>query len=105
MNRNPRDGSKKPKKQSAAALVKETDMPSGVYSVEADEEADPAAAPGPSEIARDLSNLKDTILRVASERERLPQPLFWSLFRSRLQGIKQAKEVERVLQEVLGGSE
>lgn len=56
-----------------------------------------------SALAEELQDLKSTILRVASERERLPQPLFWSLFRSRIDAIRKAKEVERVIAEELGG--
>lgn len=56
-----------------------------------------------SPLAEELQELKTTILRVASERERLPQPLFWSLFRSRIDAIRKAKEVERVIAEELGG--
>ena len=54
-----------------------------------------------SHLAEEISQLKSTILKVASERERLPQPLFWSLFNSRLKEIRKAKEIERVLAETL----
>lgn len=53
-------------------------------------------------VAKELENLKDTILRLARDRERLPQPLFWSLFNSRLKEIKKSKEVSRILREALG---
>jgi TATA-binding protein-associated factor Taf7 len=55
-----------------------------------------------SHIADEISDLKTTILKVASERERLPQPLFWSLFRSRIDSIRKEKELQRVLSEELG---
>ena len=58
--------------------------------------------PEKSAIAQDISNLRDTILRLARDRERLPQPLFWSLFNSRLKDIKKTKEQERLLRESLG---
>ena len=58
--------------------------------------------PERSAIAENISDLKDTILRLARDRERLPQPLFWSLFNSRLKDIKKTKEQERLLRESLG---
>ncbi len=71
--------------------------------LEADTEDAPDPEPQRSPLAEELQDLKSTILRVASERERLPQPLFWSLFRSRIDAIRKAKEVERVIAEELGG--
>jgi hypothetical protein len=38
-----------------------------------------------------------------SRRERLPQPLFWSLFRSEVTRIKNRKKLERVVGNILGG--
>jgi hypothetical protein len=55
-----------------------------------------------SAVAANIDNLKATVKRLAAEREVLPQPLFWSLFHSRLAAIKKAKEVERVVGEALG---
>ena len=56
-----------------------------------------------SALAEDINDLRSTILRLARDRERLPQPLFWSLFNSRLKSIKREKELSRLLQETLGG--
>ena len=56
-----------------------------------------------SAVAKDIENLQKTVLRLADEREVLPQPLFWSLFHSRLQGIRKHKEIERTLRECLDG--
>ena len=56
-----------------------------------------------SGVAEDIEDLRSTILRVAKERERLPQPLFWSLFNSRLKEIKRHKELSRLLNTVLDG--
>lgn len=66
----------------------------------ADEES--AASVEKTAVAKDLEKLKKTVLRLATERERLPQPLFWSLFNSRLKDIKKSKEVSRILREALG---
>lgn len=55
-----------------------------------------------SDIADELSELKRTILRFSQERDRLPQPLFWSLFHSRIAEIKKIKNRCRELEELLG---
>jgi hypothetical protein len=70
-----------------------------------DDEGEPCAATEKSSIAKEIEGLQSTILRLARDRERLPQPLFWSLFNSRIREIKQSKEVRRVLQEAFGESE
>ncbi len=57
-----------------------------------------------STVAREIEDLQQTILRLAKDRERLPQPLFWSLFNSRLRDIKKNKELARLLRETLGES-
>lgn len=55
-----------------------------------------------SVIAKEIESLQSTILRFANERERLPQPLFWSLFNSRIKEIKAKKQVERLCKEAFG---
>jgi hypothetical protein len=55
-----------------------------------------------SAISANIDNLKATVKRLSEEREVLPQPLFWSLFHSRLSAIKKQKEIERVVGEALG---
>lgn len=62
-------------------------------SKEPQDEAEPCER---SAIANELSALQETVLRLARERERLPQPLFWSLFNSRLKDIKRHKEEQRL---------
>jgi hypothetical protein len=57
-----------------------------------------------SAVALDIEKLQDTVKRLAAERERLPQPLFWSLFHTRLEAIRQQKELSRVVKETLGES-
>lgn len=58
-----------------------------------------------SAIAREVEDLQKTVLRLARDRERLPQPLFWSLFNTRLRDIKKHKDLARLLKETLGESE
>jgi hypothetical protein len=58
-----------------------------------------------SRISEEIEDLRTTILRLAKDRERLPQPLFWSLFNSRLKDIKRNKELSRLVAEVLNGGE
>lgn len=55
-----------------------------------------------TQTAKEIANLHERILRLAHERERLPQPLFWSLFNSRINDIKKQKELSRLLDDVLG---
>ncbi|MEY4701671.1 MAG: hypothetical protein RL326_1858 [Pseudomonadota bacterium] len=62
-------------------------------------------APERSAIAREVEDLQKTVLRLARDRERLPQPLFWSLFNTRLRDIKKHKDLARLLKETLGESE
>jgi hypothetical protein len=72
-----------------------------------DEDEDTAEAPvlQRSAVAREVEELQKTVLRFARDRERLPQPLFWSLFNSRLRDIKKHKDLARLLKETLGESE
>jgi hypothetical protein len=55
-----------------------------------------------SQTAKEIADLQERILRLARDRERLPQPLFWSLFNSRIQEIRRDKELKRLLSDVLG---
>ena len=55
----------------------------------------------PSATAREVKSLRDTVLKFAANRERLPQPLFWSLFNARIADIKKNKERSRVLEDLL----
>ena len=57
-----------------------------------------------SAVAANIENLQATVKRLADEREVLPQPLFWSIFHSRLAAIKKQKEISRVVSEVRGES-
>ena len=55
----------------------------------------------PSATAREVKSLRDTVLKFAANRERLPQPVFWSLFNARIADIKKNKERSRVLEDLL----
>lgn len=55
----------------------------------------------PSELSRDLAQIKQSVLGVAKTREHLPQPLFWSLFHMRIQGIKRKKFLQRLERSLL----
>lgn len=70
-----------------------------------DDDFDDTPGKAPSAVARDIENLQATVKRLSSQREVLPQPLFWSLFHTRLASIKKQKEISRVVSEVLGESD
>ncbi len=50
-----------------------------------------------SEIARRLERLRQMTISAAEKREHLPQPLFWSLFRSELEVLKREKDFQRLV--------
>jgi len=56
-------------------------------------------------IAARLETLKKATLAAAAKRERLPQPLFWSLFHSQIKEIRASKERLREASELLSGGE
>jgi len=58
-----------------------------------------------SAVAQDIDKLQATVRRLATEREVLPQPLFWSLFHTRLSSIRKQKEISRVVGKVFGDYE
>lgn len=53
-----------------------------------------------SVVAAQLRKLKSTLFRIAEHRERIPQPLFWSLFHSQLHEIKEEKARVRLLRSI-----
>lgn len=55
-----------------------------------------------SRIAERISRLFDKSQDAAKKRERLPQPLFWSLFYHEITSIRREKEEKRLVQEILG---
>ncbi len=81
---------------------KRQNMPSNQQSSLVTDDADCGPSFEKSATAREISDLQERILKLARNRERLPQPLFWSLFHSRLSEIKKNKELARLLNDVLG---
>jgi hypothetical protein len=67
-----------------------------------DDDFDPLAPRQPSALAREIEALRDKVKDLTEARSRLPQPLFWSLFNSRIREIKERKEAERTIKAVLG---
>ena len=63
-------------------------------------EADGTKEANASPIARAVARLKEVSFNAARERERLPQPLFWSVFGHELQRIKKEKKALRLLAEL-----
>ncbi len=60
------------------------------------------SAPGPSELAQEIKELQASITSAIEKRERLPQPLFWSLFNSRIKDMRKRRELLRTLHSLLG---
>lgn len=61
--------------------------------------------PGRTALAERLDRLKQATFRTVTRRERLPQPLFWSLFHSEVREIKRKKDELRLARKAfLGGS-
>jgi len=56
-----------------------------------------------SPLAEQVARLRSATVSAAGRRERLPQPLFWSLFRSELEEIKRRKARARAVSTVLSG--
>jgi hypothetical protein len=55
-----------------------------------------ASEPRVSEIAKDLAQLKDTVISVTKRRDELPREMFWSLFHSEISSIRQRKHKKRI---------
>ena len=67
-----------------------------------EEDSDTPNPREPSALAADIQDLKRTVRRLAEDRERIPQPLFWSLFHTRLEAMRKQKELSRVVAAALG---
>lgn len=67
------------------------------------EDFEPEAAHSPSELAQEIKELQSSITRAIEKRERLPQPMFWSLFNSRIKDMRKRRELLRTLNSLLGG--
>ena len=70
---------------------------------EAHDESPSEHLPERSAVAEDLADLKSTVTKLVEARERLPQPMFWSLFNARINDIKKHKELERLLNSTFTG--
>lgn len=59
-------------------------------------------------IALELEQVRQATLQAAAKRNVLPQPLFWSLFHSRIKELKKEKSSERAIKQaiaqIFGGS-
>lgn len=67
------------------------------------EDDEPGEASAPSAIAREVKRIKDETILALERRERLPQPLFWSLFGHAIGRVKQKKRAAREARELLEG--
>jgi hypothetical protein len=56
-------------------------------------------------LADRLKQLRSSSLRAARDREKLPQSLFWSLFRQEIAKLKKQKQKNRLQQNNLYGSD
>lgn len=65
----------------------------------ADEENPTAVELSP--IAREIARVHKLTIESAEKRERLPQPLFWSLFHARIAAVRRDKELARLLTSIL----
>jgi hypothetical protein len=67
-------------------------------------EDDPFKRP-PSAVAIQLRTLRSAVLRAVNSRERVPHPLFWSLFLTEVSQLKRRKHEQRVVDQLLQGIE
>lgn len=58
-----------------------------------------------SEVAYHLQHLKAAVWKTIKKREKLPQPLFWSLFHVEVRELKQRRQKERLLKKIFQGLE
>ena len=59
--------------------------------------SDDESQKSPSDIAKALMRLRESSFDAVKRREHLPQPLFWSLFRTEITEIKRKKELRRLV--------
>ena len=57
----------------------------------------------PSAVAINLKRLKSATFKAAQSRERLPHPLFWSLFLTEVSELRKKKEEKRLIDRILLG--
>lgn len=54
-----------------------------------------------SAVSQEIERLRKAVIEASSSRERLPQPLFWSLFHTQLDTVRKAKKLRRDLKDIL----
>lgn len=54
-----------------------------------------------SKLSQELSNLQHSVLKAVASRDCLPQPLFWSLFNSKIKELRERKESLRKIDQLL----
>ena len=55
-----------------------------------------------SELASQIDKLKASVNKAIESRDRIPQPLFWSLFNSKIKELKEEKQNKRKISDLLG---
>lgn len=71
------------------------------YTAEMDDTEPKLQGKEASPIAKDLKRVRDAALDAAAKRDKLPQPLFWSLFFTELNAVKREREQIRHIEEAL----
>lgn len=56
-----------------------------------------------TKLARKVGRLKESSFRLASQREKLPVPLFWSVFHLEIDSIKKEKHRSRMIRKIVDG--
>lgn len=54
-----------------------------------------------SNLSNELIRLKSSVNKAINQREHLPQPLFWSLFNSKIKELREQKEDIRRVEDLL----
>ncbi len=80
--------------ESISGCVAEHESASAEFSCEPSE---------PSDVCLSVRRLQGSAMKAIASRERLPQPLFWSLFHSEIEQIKRVKERNRAMRKILLG--
>lgn len=68
---------------------------------ELDEESDGTNSEK-SALASEISRLKAVTFEAVAKRERVPQPMFWSLFHSKIKDLQAKKRARRLLDGIFG---
>ncbi|MFN8389668.1 MAG: hypothetical protein U0136_05205 [Bdellovibrionota bacterium] len=90
-----RDGQNRPETTLEQTASEQTGADALESSLESEESE--LSEPVKSDLSSKLDRLKSATLKVVHARERLPQPLFWSLFHAELDSIKRKRKKQREL--------